>query len=300
MPVTDAPSPRDAAASGQKDAAASDQKDAATHAQKTSTAPSTKDAAAIPALGMVWFIGAGPGDPELITVKGQRLISQADLVLYAGSLVPEALVRSARPDAHVADSAPLTLEQTHALMAEAARKGQTVARVHTGDPSLYGAIHEQMVLLEKDGIPFAVVPGVTAAFAAAAAARLSLTLPETAQSFVITRLEGRTPVPQGQTVQEYARHKAPMAVYLSAGDVPGLAADLRAGGLDAATPILMAHKVGWPDEKLARTTLGNLVQDAAGHSFSRQTIFLVLPEQPGPARPSRLYAEDFSHGYREK
>ncbi len=249
--------------------------------------------------GMVWFIGAGPGDPELITLKGHRLICEADLVLYAGSLVPAEVVACARKEARVVDSASLTLEQTHALMRETALAGGLVARVHTGDPSLYGAAREQIALLEADGIPCAVVPGVSAAFAAVAAAKLSLTVPETVQSFAVTRLNGRTPVPEGQSVREYARHGGSLAVYLSARDPEVLAEELRAGGVAEDTPVLLAHRVGWPDQRLAQATLATLAETARRENFTRQTVFLVLPGERNPeSAPSRLYAADFSHGFR--
>ena len=249
--------------------------------------------------GMVWFIGAGPGDPELITVKGQRLIAQADLVLYAGSLVPIEVVACAKAGAQVVDSASLNLEETHALMRDVALSGGLVARVHTGDPSLYGAAREQMALLERDNVPCRVVPGVSAAFAAAAAGKVSFTVPETVQSLAITRLDGRTPVPQGQRVQDYARHGATLAVYLSARTPDILAEELRAGGVTEDTPILLAHKVGWPDEKLAWATLATLTATAEEQGFTRQTVFLILPgEKEKESAPSRLYAKEFSHGYR--
>ncbi|MDR0339555.1 MAG: precorrin-4 C(11)-methyltransferase [Desulfovibrio sp.] len=259
--------------------------------------PSTRSV--VPQPGMVSFIGAGPGDPELITVKGQRLIREADLVLYAGSLVPRAVVACAKAEARVLDSASMTLEETHALMRDAALAGQNVARVHTGDPMLYGAAREQMCLLKQDGIPCRVVPGVSAAFAAAAAAGASLTVPECVQSLALTRLDGRTPVPDGQSVREYARHGGSLAVYLSGGMPDALVRELRAAGVDEDCPILLASRVGQPEEKLAWATLATLEKTAAGGDFSRRTVFLVLPgEKACPGAVSRLYDKDFSHGYR--
>lgn len=251
------------------------------------------------ARGMVWFIGAGPGDPELITVKGKRLIEEADLVLYAGSLVPREIVACAKKEARVVDSASLSLEEIHALMRDTALDGGLVARVHTGDPLLYGAAREQMELLEADGIACKVVPGVSAAFAAAAAGKASFTVPERIQSLAITRLDGKTPVPKGQSVAEYARHGASLAIYLSA-KTPGLLAEeLREGGYPGDTPVLMAHKVGWPDEKLAWTTVDELESAAIREGFVRQTVFLVLPgEKEAPGARSRLYDASFSHGFR--
>jgi len=252
------------------------------------------------AKGMVWFIGAGPGDPELVTVKGRRLISEADLVVYAGSLVPREIVACAKAEARVIDSAPLHLEEIHALMRDAALAGGLVARVHTGDPLLYGAAREQMALLEADGVACAVVPGISAAFAAAAAGGVSFTVPEAVQSLAITRLDGKTPVPQGQGVADYARHGGSLAVYLSARMPDRLAAELRDGGYADDTPVLMAHKVGWPDQRLAWTTVGGLEQAAREQGFTRQTVFLVLPGEKGnTAARSRLYDMDFAHGYRD-
>ncbi len=248
----------------------------------------------------VSFIGAGPGDPDLITVKGARLISQADLVLYAGSLVPLALVESAKAGAKVVDSAPLTLEATHALILETVAAGGAVARVHTGDPSLYGAMREQMALLDRDNIDYEVVPGVTAAFAAAAAAGLSFTVPETTQTLILTRLPGRTPVPEAERLRELARHGTSLAVYLSAGDVDALQTELLAAGLPPDTPVLAAQAVGWPHQTLARTTVAQVAACAREHGFTRQTVFLVLPgEKNKEAARSKLYDPDFKHGYRE-
>lgn len=253
---------------------------------------------------MISFIGAGPGDPELITVKGKRLIEEADLVVYAGSLVPEAVVAGARKGAVVRDSSVMTLEETHALMREAALEGKTVARVHTGDPGLYGAVREQMALLAAENIPYQVVPGVTAAFAAAAAAGVSLTVPETVQSFSVTRLGGRTDVPAGQGVRDYAKLGGSLAVYLSAPDAARLERELLAGGVAPDTPVLAAFRVGWPDERLIWTKAGEIAETMAAEKLTRQTVFLVLPgeresEKEGMLSRSRLYAAEFLHGFRK-
>lgn len=246
----------------------------------------------------VWFIGAGPGDPELITVKGQRLIAAADLVLYAGSLVPEALVAQAKPTALVVDSAPLNLEETHACIMQTVKAGGTVARVHTGDPSLYGAIREQMHLLDAQGIRYAVVPGVTAGFAAAAATATSLTVPDISQSFIITRLEGRTPVPEREKLREMARHRCAMAIYLSAANPQGVVDELRAGGLEDSVKVIAAYRVGWPDQFVVHTTVGEMCETVREHNLSRQTVFLVLPGEDGSEQFSKLYDPTFPHGYR--
>lgn len=244
----------------------------------------------------VYFIGAGPGDPDLITVRGRDLVSRADLVLYAGSLVPAEVVACAKPGARVADSAGLSLEETHALILETVRRGGTVARVHTGDPSLFGSVREQTALLDRDGVPWSVVPGVTAAFAAAARAGVSFTVPEATQSLVITRLHGRTPVPQAERLRELARHRSSVAVYLSADKASELTAELRLAGLPEDTVIVVGHKVGHPQERIIRTTLAGLEADMAG--VTRQAVFLVLPAEEAPVVPSRLYDPAFGHGFR--
>lgn len=252
--------------------------------------------------GTVYFIGAGPGDPELITLKGARLIAAADLVLYAGSLVPPAVVAGAHAAKAVLDSSGMTLEEIHARMRETALSGGLVARVHTGDPSLYGAVREQMLLLEAEGIPCVVVPGVTAALAAAAAGKVPLTTPERVQSFSVTRLGGRTAVPPSQSVRALAAHGGTLAIYLSAPEAALLQEELLAAGVAPETPVLAAYRVGWPDERLVRTQVGELASVAARENFTRQTVFLVLPgeREAGDTVPaSRLYAGDFSHGFRK-
>ncbi|MFO7785847.1 MAG: precorrin-4 C(11)-methyltransferase [Thermodesulfobacteriota bacterium] len=248
----------------------------------------------------VYFVGAGPGDPELITVRGRQVIREADLVLYAGSLVPPEIVACGRPDARVVDSSSMTLKETHSLICDAVRAGGLVARVHTGDPSLYGAMREQMALLERDGIACRVIPGVTSAFAAAAAAGVSFTLPEKTQSLILTRMAGRTPVPDREQLKEMARHRASMAVYLSAGDPERLVSELRLGGYPGRTPVIAAYRVGWPEERIVRATLDTLSEIVAREKITRQAIFLVLPGQDDETAFSRLYSPDFHHGFRKK
>lgn len=248
-------------------------------------------------MGRVFFIGAGPGDPELLTLKGQRLISKADLVLYAGSLVPPEVVACAKKGARVEDSAPLCLEETHALMRDCALGGGMVARVHTGDPSLYGAVREQARLLDADGIPWEVVPGVSAAFAAAAAGKVSFTVPETTQTLIITRLEGRTPVPERERLRALAAHGSSLAIYLSASEPDRMQAELLAV-LPPETPILCACRAGWPDQRMAWARADTLADVIREQGFTRQTVFLVLPGQPRADDRSRLYDAAFTHGWR--
>lgn len=248
--------------------------------------------------GLVSFVGAGPGDPELLTIKGRKAIEQAELVLYAGSLVPPAVVACAKTGAKVLDSAPLTLAQCHALVRDAALAGEDVARVHTGDPSLYGALREQAALLDRDRIPWRVIPGVTAACAAAAAAGVTFTVPEATQSLIISRMEGRTPVPERERLAALAAHKTSLAVYLSARAADALQEEL-SRSLPPETPVLCAYRVGWPEEKLIRASLGELARSVAAHGITRQVVFLVLPAALEKGAASRLYAEDFKHGFRD-
>ena len=246
----------------------------------------------------VYFIGAGPGDPDLITVRGRDLVARADLVLYAGSLVPAEVVGCVKPGAVVVDSAGLSLSETHALMLETARAGGLVARVHTGDPSLFGSVREQTRLLDRDGVSWTVVPGVTAAFAAAARAGVSFTVPEATQSLIITRLHGRTPVPESERLAELARHGSSIAVYLSADKAAALASELRLAGLPESTVIVIARKVGHPEEKIIRTTLAGLEESVQSGNIVRQTVFLILPCENAAQVPSRLYDASFAHGFR--
>ncbi len=247
----------------------------------------------------VHFIGAGPGDPELLTLKAARLIGQADLVLYAGSLVPQAVVAGARPGARVVDSAPLTLEAQHELVMETVRSGGRVARVHTGDPSLYGTVQEQAALLDKAGVTWDVVPGVSAAFAAAAEAGRSFTTPGRTQTLMCTRMAGRTPVPEAEALRNLARHGSSLAVYLSAGDPEAVQAELLAAGLAPGVLVVVAKKVGWPDQDIRETALARLAETARAMDASSQTVFLVLPDATEAGTRSRLYDAGFSHARRK-
>jgi len=248
----------------------------------------------------VAFIGAGPGDPELLTVKAWKIIQQADLVLFAGSLVPREVISWAGPEARVEDSSSMNLDQTHALLRETVVQGGMAARIHTGDPSLYGAVREQALLLERDGIDYEIIPGVTAAFAAAARAGVSLTLPEKTQTLILTRMEGRTPVPEAERIRDLATHGSSLAVYLSAGQAETLALELQAGGYPGDTPAIAAYRVGWPEERIIRTTVDSLATAVAENSLTRQVVFLILPGQDSEPAFSKLYDPQFAHGFRSE
>jgi precorrin-4/cobalt-precorrin-4 C11-methyltransferase len=250
----------------------------------------------------VIFLGAGPGDPELITVKGQKTLAGADVVLYAGSLVSPAVLGWARAGAELIDTAPLNLEQVVARIIEAYQAGQRVARVHSGDPALYGAIQEQLEVLEKGGIPCQVIPGVTAAFAAAAALAQELTLPELTQTVILTRAAGRTPVPPGESLADLARHGATMVIYLSIKLVDQVVAELTPA-YGAGAPVVVAYRVSWPDQQIIRGTLATISAQVQEAGIDRQALILVGPaltarEESLKAR-SRLYDKSFSHGFRD-
>ena len=249
----------------------------------------------------VYFIGAGPGDPELVTLKGHRIIGQADLILYAGSLVPPEVIAHAPSHALVENSASMDLAQTHSLLCEAVRQGGVAARVHTGDPSLYGAVREQALLLDEAGIPWKVIPGVTAAFATAASAGLSLTLPEIRQSVIFTRLAGRTPVPERERLRAMAAHQAAMAIYLSGADPAGVAEELVLGGLSPEARVVVGYRVGWPEERIFEASIRTMADIVHTHGLSRQLLFLVLPNesQSKGGNASKLYDQAFSHGFRK-
>ncbi|MFP4588025.1 MAG: precorrin-4 C(11)-methyltransferase [Desulfohalobiaceae bacterium] len=246
----------------------------------------------------VYFIGAGPGDPELITVKGQRIIQEADLVLYAGSLVPWSIVSQARPGARVENSASMTLDETHNLLADCVKSGGAAARVHTGDPALFGAIQEQIQLLRQEGIDFEIVPGVSAAFFAAARAEVSFTLPEITQTLILTRISGRTKVPEKEDLQDLARHRCALGIYLSASRAAELQEKLLQGGYSEQTLVVIGCSLGWPEERLLSCSLTELPDLVQEQGISKQAVFLILPGQEQELKYSRLYSPEFNHGCR--
>jgi len=250
----------------------------------------------------VTFVGAGPGDPELITVKGQKALSSADLVVYAGSLVPEAVLKWTGTEAVKISSASMDLERIIDTMAQAHQAGKRVIRLHTGDPSLYGAIYEQMAELTKKSIPYEVIPGVTAAFAAAAAMGLEFTLPEVSQTLILTRMAGRTPVPEAEALKELAKHRTSMAIYLSMSLIDQVADVLEeAYGADAACAV--AYRVSHPEEKIIHTTVGRLKETVRTENITRLALVIVgrvMDVSMAELKyKSRLYDREFPHGYRE-
>ena len=247
---------------------------------------------------MIYFVGAGPGDPELITVRGRRLLAEAATVIYAGSLVNPELLSVCRPDAAVYDSAGMTLPEIVAVMVAAHRDGKEVVRLHTGDPALYGAIQEQMEALEREGVPFGVVPGVSSFLAAAAAAGRELTSPGVSQTVIVTRLAGRTPVPETENLQALAATGATLVILLSVQRIDQVIQELGAGGLAPDTPVVVVERATWPEERVVRATLADVAGRVQSLGIGRTAVIMVGRALAGETIPSRLYAADFSHGYR--
>ena len=256
-------------------------------------------------IGDVVFVGAGPGDPGLITVAGREAVAEADVVLYAGSLVNPEVLRWARPGAELHDTAALNLEETTARCLEAARSGRRVVRLHTGDPSLYGAIQEQLAPLEAAGVPCRVIPGVSSAFASAASLRAQLTLPGVSQTVIFTRLGGRTPVPEGESLDRLAGTGATLCVFLSVDRIGEVVAACLAGGRPESTPVAVVQRASWPDERTVTGTLADIAEAVRAAGIGRQAMILVgdvlrprLEGWEGFDR-SRLYDPAFTHGFRK-
>lgn len=248
---------------------------------------------------MIRFVGAGPGAPDLLTLRGAELLARADCVIYAGSLVNPALLGLTKPGCALFNSAEMTLEQVIAQMeAQEALHHETV-RLHTGDPSLYGAIREQMDALDARGIPYDVAPGVSSLSGAAAALQVEYTIPGVNQTVIVTRMAGRTPVPAGQDIASLAAHGAAMVIFLSAGMLDALQAELLRGAYAEGTPAALVYKATWPEERLLRCRLGDLAAVGREAGVRRTALVLVGDFLRQAGERSRLYDPAFSTGYRE-
>ena len=248
---------------------------------------------------MIRFVGAGPGAPDLLTLRGAELLARADCVIYAGSLVNPALLGLTKPGCALFNSAEMTLEQVIAQMeAQEALHHETV-RLHTGDPSLYGAIREQMDALDARGIPYDVAPGVSSLSGAAAALQVEYTIPGVNQTVIVTRMAGRTPVPAGQDIASLAAHGAAMVIFLSAGMLDALQAELLRGAYTEETPAALVDKATWPEERLLRCRLGDLAAVGREAGVRRTALVLVGDFLRQAGERSRLYDPAFSTGYRE-
>lgn len=248
---------------------------------------------------MVHFVGAGCGAPDLITVRGARLLSEADVIIYAGSLVNPELLKYAKPGCEIHDSAYLTLEQVLGLIAGAERQGKTTVRLHTGDSSIYGAVREQFDELEKMGIAYDVCPGVSAFCGAAASLKAEYTLPDVTQTVIITRMEGRTPVPDREKIRSLAAHGATMVLFLSTGLLEGLQAELMAGGYAPETPAAIVYKASWPEEKQFRCRVCDLAETARENHITKTALILVGGFLGDTYERSKLYDPGFTTEFRE-
>lgn len=249
---------------------------------------------------MIHFVGAGPGAVDLITVRGQKLLKEADVIIYAGSLVNPQLLQEREANCEVYDSAYMTLEEVIAVMEQAECQGKETVRLHTGDPSIYGAIREQMDLLEQKGITYESCPGVSSFCGAAAALNMEYTLPGISQSVILTRMEGATKVPEGEQLEKLAAHHTTMVLFLSTGMLSQLAEKLIAGGYAANTPAALVYKATWPEEKKIIATLETLPKLAREAGISK-TALIIVGNVVGKSgyEKSRLYAADFSTAYRK-
>lgn len=248
---------------------------------------------------MIDIVGAGAGAADLITVRGQRLLMEADVIVYAGSLVNPELLEVKKANCAVYNSAYMTLEEVLEVMITAERNGQKVVRLHTGDPSIYGAIKEQMDALDKAGISYQICPGVSSFCGAAAALQTEYTLPGVSQSVVITRMAGRTPVPESESIRSFAAHRATMVIFLSTGLLEQLQAELIAGGYQAETPAAIVYKATWPEEKVCRCTVAKLAETAQRENITKTALIVVGDSLDSDYLRSELYHPEFTTEFRQ-
>ena len=250
---------------------------------------------------MVNFVGAGPGAVDLITVRGMELLKKADVIIYAGSLVNPELLSYAGEKTEIYNSAYMTLEEVMDVMVRSTREGKEVVRLHTGEPSIYGAVREQMDILDSEGIEYASCPGVSACFGAAAALNLEYTLPDVSQTLIITRLEGKTKVPEKERMALLAQHHSSMAIYLSAGMMEDLAKCLCEGGYKPETPAAVVYKATWPEEKRIVCTVGDMAARAREENITKTAVVLIGDAiEHNSYERSKLYDPEFSTGYRNR
>ncbi len=250
---------------------------------------------------MIYFVGAGCGAADLITVRGMKLLKLADVIVYAGSLVNPDLLDYAKAECEIYNSATMTLDEVMEVMVKAAKDNKNVVRLHTGEPSIYGAVQEQMHVLDEEGLSYESCPGVSACFGAAAALNLEYTLPDISQSLIITRMEGRTSVPQKESIESFAAHGASMAIYLSAGMLKELSKRLIAGGYSENTPAAIVYKASWPDEKKFICTVDTLYETAEENDIKNLAVVLVgdVIAKSGYSL-SKLYDPDFETAFRSR
>ena len=246
---------------------------------------------------MIYFIGAGPGAADLITVRGAKLLEQADVIIYAGSLVNPALLDYAKAGCKIYDSAKMTLEEVIEVMKE--NKGSEIVRLHTGDPCIYGAIREQMDILDKLGMEYESVPGVSSFIGAAAALNAEFTLPYVSQTVILTRMAGRTPVPEKEEISRLAAHGATMVVFLTSTMLNELSERLIEGGYAPDSPAAIVYKATWPDQKVVRTTVENIGKAAEENGINKMALIMVGGFLGSEYERSKLYDPTFTHLFRE-
>ena len=248
---------------------------------------------------MISFIGAGPGDPELITLKGRKLIDSADVIIYAGSLVNPGVLEGHKEGAAIYNSALMDLDEVIKVMKEAEDEGKKVVRVHTGDPAIYGAHREQMDRLDELGITYEVIPGVSSAFATAAALKAEYTMPSKSQTVIFTRMEGRTPMPEGEKLEDLARHHATMIIFLSIGFMEEMVEKLMAGGYEPTTPVGVVYKASWPDQIILRGTLADIAQKVKDNGIKKTALTVVGDCLGDDYELSKLYDKHFTTEFRK-
>ena len=247
----------------------------------------------------VFFVGCGPGDPELITIKAKKLIQKADVVVYSGSLIPKPILKLCKKG-KLYDASGMVREEIFDLLYKNTKKDKLVVRLHDGDPSIYGAIKEQIDNLEKKGIKSTVVPGITAFLASAAALGTQLTLPGVTQTIIITRVESRTKVPKREKISELAKHKATLIFYLSIHLISNLVTEAIAGGYKKSTPVAVVYRASWEDQKIIKGTLGDIAKKIKKEKITRTAIVIISDViNPKSYEYSKLYDKKFSHGYRK-
>lgn len=250
-------------------------------------------------MAQVHIVGAGPGDPELITRKGYRLVQEADVVIYAGSLVNPVILEACKEDCEIHNSASMSLDDVLAVTKARVAEGKTVVRLHTGDPAIYGAIQEQMDALKEMGITYDVTPGVSSFLATAAALQQEYTLPNVTQTVIITRMEGRTPMPEKEKLSMLASHGATMCIFLSVQMIDKVASELIEGGYDKTTPVAIVVKASWPDQRIIRGTLETITDIVAEEGVIRQAMIVVSRVLDTDYELSKLYDKGFAHMYRD-
>ncbi len=248
---------------------------------------------------MINFVGAGPGAADLITVRGKELLEQADIIIYAGSLVNPDLLKYAKDSCEIYNSASMTLEEVTDTMIQGEKEKKNVVRLHTGDPAIYGAIREQMDILDEHGIEYKVCPGVSSLFGTAAALKAEYTLPDVSQSVIVTRMAGRTPVPERESIESFAAHHATMVVFLSTGMLGELSKRLIDGGYEPETPAAIVYKATWQDEKVVRTTVKDLEKSAKENNITKTALITVGDFLGNKFDRSKLYDPSFSHEFRD-